>query len=430
MLRWKNAVLLCNSVLKKRVRAGILQLTLGIGLVICALCASMILLVYYSQTIFLYQNIDDRLRNNAVSGIQYGMAMKDELSFDALTTVDLFDEQIDSVDIVRKPWGVFEMIISTARHYDHSVSKAALIAASPDAFGKAAIYAPENNGPIYLVGNASIIGDAFVPERKFATGYINGKDYLGKKLHTGDAHKSKSEILPLDSVLLGELTAIVNRQPNGYNLNDLTSVPAKAEFPFGTNGSNYVFTTSQMLISESLKGNLIVHSTERLRVAAEAKLSDVILIARDIEIEEGFKGNIQCFATRTITVGRDCVLEYPSALMLMNGMDSLIVIRDNARVNGYVVIPGVDQTIGGKGTFKVEKKGILHGMAYVNGAADIQGSLWGHITVKQFLASSGTGRYSNHILDGRISSKRKSPYFPATELWANAKELTVAKWLN
>jgi hypothetical protein len=365
-----------------------------------------------------------------MSGIQYGMAMKEDLAFGDLNTVDLFGEEIDTVDIIRKPWGIFEMIVSTARHYNHSVSKAALIAAYPDSYGKAAIYAPENNSPIYLVGKATIVGDAYLPERKFATGYINGKDYNGKKLHTGKAQKSTATILPLDSVLITELSAIISQQTGGYNLNHLTSLPPKAEFPFVSNSSNYLFTTTQMLLSESLKGNLIVHSTERLRVSADAKLSDIILIARDIEIEDGFKGNIQCFASRTITVGRDCELEYPSALVLMNGADSLIVIRDNARVNGYVVIPGVDQTVGGRGTFKLEKKGILHGMAYVNGAADIQGSVWGHITVKQFLASSGTGRYSSHILDGKISSESKSIFFPATSLWANAKELTIAKWLN
>jgi hypothetical protein len=416
--------------LSRKVNAGILQLTLGIGIIICTLCASMILLVYYSQTIFLYQNIDDRLRNNAASGIQYGMAMKDQLQYGEKNTIDLFGDEIDTTEIVRKPWGIFEVIVSTARHYRRSATKTALVAAQPDAYGKAAIYSPENNSPIYLVGDASITGEVYVPERKFGTGYINGKDFLGKKLHTGKAYSSNTTILPLDSVLLKEMAALVNHEQGNYKVTPLSSLPMRTEFSFSSENSNYLFATTQLFIAESLKGNLIIHSTERLRVSADAKLSNIILIGRDIDIEDGFKGSIQCFASRTITVGQDCELEYPSALVLMNGADSLIVIRDNAKVNGYVVIPGFDQTIAGRGTFKIEKKGTLHGMAYINGAADIQGSVWGHITVKHFIASSGSGRYSNHILDGNITSKKRSPFLPASLLWGNSKNLTVAKWLN
>jgi hypothetical protein len=390
----------------------------------------MILLVYYSRLVYLTQSIDERLRNNAMSGIQYGMSERERLSFGTMRTVDLFGDETDTTEVVRRPWGIFELISVTARHYGHSNTRSALITALADEYGKASVYAPENNAPIYLVGTAAIFGEAYLPERKLSTGYINGKEYKGGKLIRGPIHVSKPEILKLDTLLLDAIESLEKREESNYRLKLLDELLPNDVRSFQPQEANYFYDNGRVSISYSLVGNLIIHSGEKISIQSEAKLSDIILIAPEIDIEKGFEGSIQCFATRSITVGADCKLKYPSALVLLNGTDSLIVIRKNALVEGYVVIPGTDQSLAGRSTFRLEKGATLHGMAYVNAAADIQGDLWGHMMAKIFMASSGTGRYSNHILDGNLNSEKRSPYFPGTLLWAHTKELTVAKWLD
>jgi hypothetical protein len=426
----RQFITVVKRLLNQRAEAGVLQLTLGIGIVISVISASMIILVYYSQMIFLQQNIDDRLRNNAASGIQYGMAMREKLKFNHEFTVDLFGEGIDTVTVIRKPWGIFEIIVSRARHFRHFSTRAAIISPLPDTLGSAAVYAAENQAPIYMAGYAAIKGPAYVPERKLTPGYISGHDFKGSKLNNKILKVSRKGMILIDTTLLHEVKAVYEQKQGAYYLQQREPFADPPELTIYDSLTQYIFSESNITLTESLNARVIIHSEEKIRVTANAKLSGVILIARDIDIDNEFEGDFQAFASRSITVGHDCQLRYPSALVLLNGSDSLIVIKHHSLVEGYVVIPGYDQTIASRGMFKLEKTATLHGMAYVNGGADIQGNLNGHITTKLFVATLGTGKHNAHILDGQINSELRSPYLPGNFLWGSSKKLTVAKWLE
>src|ERR1041385_1971214 len=88
--------------LNKRTSAGALQLTVGISVVIAALCSMMILLGYYARISSLQSDIKSALADNAVSGINYLMANRTQVDFNEKTSIDLFNEGIDSVSLVRK----------------------------------------------------------------------------------------------------------------------------------------------------------------------------------------------------------------------------------------------------------------------------------------------------------------------------------------
>jgi hypothetical protein len=417
--------------IQRRVNAGVLQLTLGIAIVISIICASMIMLVYYNKLIFLKQDIESELRDNAVSAIHYGMATRNNSLFNQPVSVDLFGEETDSVEITRKPWGVFEVIVAKAIRGEQVQIKTALITAMPDGIGKSAIYTPDNNAPLYLVGKTSIVGTAYLSERKLSTGYIDGKGYEGKTLITGDIKKSEYNIVTLDTSLLSEMKLVMDERPGVYKLNYLETLRVGSKLSFQSSETYYYHTEQSLTLSDSLRGNLIIHSAIKIRVTAEASMADIIVIAPDIDIDNGFTGSVQCFATRSITIGSDSNLEYPSALVLMGEeTDSTIVIREGARVNGLCVIPGYDQSTGSKGMLRIEKGAVLHGMTYINGRADIQGSVWGHITARSFTAKIQSSEYNSHLLNAEINADKKSVHMPGSLLWANTKELVVVKWLE
>jgi hypothetical protein len=130
-------------------------------------------------------------------------------------------------------------------------------------------------------------------------------------------------------------------------------------------------------------------------------------------------------------VGAESFLRYPSALVLVGReKDSTIVIGKEATVQGYVIIQGYDKSIGSKGTFKIEDKGRLQGMAYINGSSDIQGVLLGHLTTRSTQVKVQSAIYGNHILNGEINALKRSVFLPATSLWGNSKEMVIAKWLH
>jgi hypothetical protein len=414
-----------------RVQAGVLQLTLGISVVIAVLCASIILLAYYTKITFLQQDISLKLRNNAISGINYVMAQRTSLPFNQFKSWDLFGEETDSVTILRKPWGIFEVAVAIARQGQHTAVKSAMITALPDAAGQAALYIPDNNAPVYLVGKTSITGTVYASSRKFSTGFIDGKGYERDKLIDGEVKKSESLIPKVDTVLLYEIKLMMQTQTGAYNLKFSDRLPVGKRISFETPETEYYFSNQSIDLEDSLAGNIIIQSAIKIRVTASARLSDVILLAPDIDIDKGFEGNLQCFATRSITVGAESKMKYPTTLALIGGeQDSTIVIRRDAEVQGVVIIPGHDQTIGSRGVFKIEEKGVFHGMAYINGAADIQGSLWGHMTTRTTQVRIESTVYGNHILNGEINAEKRSEHMPASLLWANSKALIIAKWLQ
>lgn len=414
-----------------KVKSGVLQLTLGISLVISLLCASIILIVYYGKLTFLQHDIENRLRDNAASGIQYTMGNRTGMSFNTLSSIDLFGDGNDSVELVRQPWGIFELFKARATQGNHYCEKAALIAAIPSDVGLAAMYIPDNNAPLYLVGNTSIHGTVYGPDRKFAPGYIDGKGYEKSKLFDGDLKKSERLIPPLDTTLLIEMRSLLLNRESSYRLTEVDRMPIDSMVSFGEASTARYYSNQSIDIDDSISGNVIIQSAIKIRIGARAVLTDVIIVAPDVDIDNEFKGTVQCFAERSIVVGASCVLKYPSALVLCGASrDSTIIIRHDAIVEGAVVIPGHDQTIGSRAVFKLEKNATFHGMAYVNAGADIQGRIWGHITARSFQTNLNGAVYGNNLMNAEIDGTKRSPAMPATLLWGHTKELVIAKWLE
>ena len=403
-------------------RSGVLQLTLGISLVIAMLSGSVILIVYYSKLSFLQQDLNDRLRDHADSGIQYVMAAGPAIPYQEKQQMDLFGDQVDSVEITRRPWGVFELATARAWRGANHQFKAALIAPVPDDIGRSALYVPNNHAALYMVGKAKIRGTAYASDRKFTSGYIDGHDFEGDRFVYGEIKQSQSTLPVLDSALLKAIEPVFSDLPGGYRLQRQDRFP-RGIYDFRSGDTGYYFSNQSIDIEDSLQGNQIIHSAMRIRITARAVLQDVIVMAPEIDIEKGFRGSLQCFATRSIVVGEGSVLRYPSALVLMGDeQDSLIAISSGAKVNGIVVIRGIDQTVSSRSTFSLAKDAVLQGMAYVNAAADIQGTLRGHITAYTFQAKIKTAVYGGHIFNGVIDAVHRPPGLPATMLWANKKE--------
>lgn len=419
-----------RRLLRQKVNAGILQLTLGIAVIIALLCAAMILLAYYSRLSFLQQNIDLTLRDNTLSGIQYVMAHRQSLPFNEPGQRDLFGEGTDTVTIMRKPWGIFEIAVAQAQRGRHHASRTAILGAVPDSIGKSAFYTPDNNAPVYLAGHAKLVGTVYASERKFSSGYVDGKGYSRPRFVDGTIRKSAPAMPLPDTTLLHEIRKLQHQRPGAYKLKISDRLPAGSAIPFDTPETPYFYSQQVIDLDDSVQGQVIVHSAFRIRVTAHAVLNGVILIAPDIDIDNGFHGTVQCFAERTITVGAESELRYPSALVLLGGeRDSTIVVKRDARVSGVVIIPGYDQTIGSGGVFRVEEKAFFHGMAYINGATDIQGTVWGHIMTRTTQARVKESVYGNTILDGEVNGRNRSDYMPATLLWGNTNQRVITQWL-
>ena len=416
--------------MQTRLKSGVLQLTLGIGIIIGVLCMAMIMVVYYAKLFFLQHSVNDNLASNATSGIHYLMAEGKNFPYNKTRTLDLFHEEIDTVELTRRRWGLFDLVTTRSIRGNHEVVKSALLAAETDTITQSCLYIPNSNALIYMVGTALLRGNAYLPGRGLTPGSIKNNNFKSDRLIYGKMKKSNEHLPFMDTLYIHALQEILNGRDSMYHLKDIPENENRKHFSFDDLQPNYYYSSSSLHIDDSLSGNLIIHSATKVTITSTARLNDVIVMAPEIEILPGFNGRLQCIATEYIDVGEGSKLLYPSALVLAGKeMDSLIVVRSGAVVEGYAIIAGYNAYTGNAGLFKIEKDAVFHGIGYINCAAEIEGEVWGHLSIQSFNASEGTADYPNHFMDGTIDRTKCSVYMPAALLWGNSGKRIIAKWL-
>jgi hypothetical protein len=217
----------------------------------------------------------------------------------------------------------------------------------------------------------------------------------------------------------------------GYQLKYMDEFPGFRYYSFIGLHTNYYFRESEIVIQDSLSGNLLIESKSRITIRESARLQDVILKAPVIHFEKNFLGNVQCFANQMIEIDSGSEFEYPSALVLAGGeQDSLIWLKNDVKFSGVIVLPGHDATIGSRGVFRLDTGALMQGSAYVNGSADIQGKVLGHLTTRRFQAMIESTSYGNHLYNAVIDGTQAEIYKSASFLWGNSDQVVIAKWLE
>lgn len=418
------------GILSSRAKGGVLQLTLGIALVIAVICSSIVLLAYYSRLTILNSQIRNTLRDNARSGIEYINANRTDLSFFQSHQIDLFELGTDSVELVRRPWGLFEMFTANAFRGQIRFSKTALMTRSFAGQNVSSLYVPDNNASIYLAGKSDVRGTIYVSERKLTPGYAGGRGFEGKNFPEVDYKTSAKEMPVLDTLLLHFIRQLSNREgfmPVKTYIHNLSN---QSNFSFSQNVINIYYREEQITLRDSLAGNIVICSGTAVTILEAGHLEGAIIIAPTITVEEGFTGSVQLFSTHSILIGQNVNLTYPSSLVLMGqASDSIIHLRRGTRVEGLTVIQGYSQQQESAGIFRLDAGALFHGAAYINGSSDIQGEVRGHLTTKRVHASVDGQFYGNHILDGKLNFDLKSPYMPASLLWGTGPSI-LAKWIE
>lgn len=166
-----------------------------------------------------------------------------------------------------------------------------------------------------LVGNTKIIGDVLLPEQGVKSGNIAGTSYYGNQLIYGSVSNSIDNFPKIKNLEylknFIKYPTIVEGVP--FELEDALELHQS----FFEKTAIYQEENAIYLANISLRGNIIISSKTAIYVAASATLENLILIAPKISIDENFKGSFQAFATENIVVEKQCVLSYPSALMLL-----------------------------------------------------------------------------------------------------------------
>lgn len=417
-----------------KLRSGALQFTVFISVLIALLLGGLILYAYTFNYFKEQSRATIGIIQLADAGINYALDVKDA-PIDTLAITNL-ENQNQKVKIQIAPWGIFEKAIAITQHRKKKFKKIAIIAGEFESETSPTLYLQESYNPLTLVGNTKIKGNAFLPSQGVKPGYIAGQSYYGTQLIYGKVEKSGlrlPEVNPKTRTYIEDLTN--NNQ--SFEEQNILLAPNKKVINFFKNKTKYLYSTNDIVLNQmEIIGNVIIKSNTKIIVTKATNLRDIILIAPEIEIQDYTAGTFQAIATKKITLGNQCKLNYPSALALWDNpkmsinqdTDNGIFIAKESQIKGVVCYFNDNKnTSDFNAKIILEEKAKIKGQVYCQGSFELKGIVSGAVYAREFVANQAGSMFINHIYNGMIENKNIPQKYGGVLLENSPK--MVAKWL-
>lgn len=421
-----------------KLKAGALQLTLFISVVIAVLLASFLLYVHvYNKFSKQTQEVKQSIQY-AEAGIQY--ALSHSIPVNDSVVLSGFD-QFPETTVAKSFWGLFEKVISTTHTAHKSFKSTALLGGTYPSTGTA-LYVGNIYKALVVSGKTRIKGDAYLAPQGIKPGNMGGENYYGDLLLYGNQHKSKG-LMELSPGLLNHL----NQLPEAYTTvaqGDFIALEGKKEFRQSfLQPTRYLYQASPLYVEGvTLKGNIIIQSAASITISSNVNLSQVILLAPHIEFEEGFTGNCQAIASEKLIVHKNCHLNYPSALWVQPDPDSKIqvagtgkedmplVIEEGTEIKGVV---GYYYPVAANKNFQsqifMEPNTKLYGELFCTHQSELQGSVFGSVYSMGFIAHYGSSVFQNHLHSAVINNDSIHKAYGGL-LWKDDHKKSIVAWLH
>ena len=421
-----------------KLKAGALQLTLFIVVVIALLLASFLILVHTHQRFQVQTDFVIETVENTNKGINY--ALQNSVQLNDTLQLNLLGEDYKTLKIHKAYWGIFEKISAQSQIKNQAFQKVALIGASQPKLSRMALYVEDNNKPLVLVGNTTVKGLAFLPQRGVKSGNISGHSYYGSELIYGNTKTSTT---------LPELAAETLQQLERISENKIVGETQYIDLNQGDVFENSFMQPYQLVYSQNtivlsnktLTGHIIIQSQTEIIVENTSNLKDVVLMAPKISIKDNAKGAFQAFATESIDVGRHCYLDYPSALVVtIDGLDTEtqpnpqsqelirpIHIQSDSLIKGVIVFTTNQTATTYEPHVVIEEKATVYGEVYCNANLELKGVMYGSVFTSNFIAKQFGSVYQNHLYNAKIIVDSLQQEFVGLTFKDSKKD--IVKWL-
>ncbi|MBY8962534.1 hypothetical protein KJK34_07190 [Flavobacterium sp. D11R37] len=414
---------------KHKIFSGALQFTIFISVIIALLLAAVIIL-FYTHNFFLQQSQShNQLISLQNAGFNF-LKKQSKLSPDTLSIKLLESDKNYNVKVHLSQWGIYEKACVKTAHRKKEYTKVAFLGSSNQ--DRPALYLQDNFKPLAVVGKTKIDGNVFLPEQGIKTGNIAGHGYYNNKLVYGNVNQSNNK--------LPDLLHEYSKHLSGYFLftplnNDYIDISQKEVINSFTGSTKAIVSSHDITLQNvSYTGNIIIRSVTKITVRKTAKLTDVILVAPVIEFDDGFSGNVQAIASEAVTLGKDCKLNYPSAIVLNQSGNSLpfnyknkIHISENCNFKGTLCFFSDSADNNFMPNIYISKSSVIKGEVMCEGNLEMRGEVKGSIYTKYFVTNETGSIYVNHLYNAEVSPKELPANFSGI-LFKNQTK-GIAKWL-
>ncbi|WP_228235558.1 hypothetical protein [Allomuricauda sp. M10] len=390
----------------KKIKAGALQFILFIGAIIAVLLMAFVM-ISHSHTLF---NKKTDITIAVIQATDKGMDGSFDQPFEVGKTRELPEHDPLGIEtnVQKDYWGLLEKREVTSKKGKLKFTKIGLVGLREE--NRYALYLEDNNRPMVIAGDAKISGDAFLPERGIKMGNIQGFGYTKPQLVYGRRQQSSSRLPELNQEVvrqLGQLTGLTKGNTISFNKGEIIKNSFQEE-------TQIIQGAVIELENISLVGNIMVWASHEITVQPTANLRDVVLIAPQINIVVGTKGNFQALASNQIKVGRNCSLDYPSVLAVEKKgkfeksankqQEPSLIMEQGSSLSGIVLYWEENDSEGYGANIQIQENANVNGEVYCQGSLELKGNVYGSVTTKSFTALEKGNVYQNHLFGGNIDA--------------------------
>ena len=324
--------------------------------------------------------------------------------------VSLYGEGEAPIVIGRQRWGLYEAV-SIRHSKDDPSRKLYLMGRSIECRHRAALWLCDRNRALSLAGNTSISGPVYVPLNGINYTEISGRRFQGEQI-ASDMHKVSRRDLP---ELSQELYVYLDSLRGMESLSiDYRNIPGAGSYRSFEEPTIYAHCQIPGGVELHLNGNIVLFG-DRLVLSGKSDIHDILVLARSVIIEDGFRGRAQIFCEDSVRIGPNVRLEYPSgAFVDASGPNApCITVGEGSQVGGYLgVINGErDRYVLENPCFRLGRNALVRGLVYMDGSCDMAGAVKGAAYIKDCFYRDDRSVYSGTLYDVSVE-REDSLAFP------------------
>lgn len=424
---------------QRKIKAGSLQFSILVSIVIAVVISAFVLLSYTQQKFS--KQIEFAENAISISNEAFNYLKKQNIPYNDSIDYDL--EGAGSFVLHKTHWGIYDKVSSTGMHTTFKNHKIALMGGETPVKSRVAIHLDETNTPLVVVGDTRIIGNVILPEKGIKTGSIGGNSYKNNYLVNGviSTSEKKRPRIERDKKLYLEQLVKKGNIPS----QDSLFITADSDIISSTftTAPKWLYRKGIITINEQeIKNNIIVKSDTLIRVTAFAKAENILLVAPHIIIDNNVKANLQIIASKSITIEENVTLKYPSALVLLSKeqknsqnvnssikKDSLhgISIGDYSKINGSIVQIGPSSSSYPKSMVKISENAMVRGEIHTDQITELLGTVKGSAYIHQFETGAEGSIYRNHLYNTIIDTRGFPEVFCG--ITSEITQKNIVKWV-
>lgn len=379
-----------------------------------------------------------KLIANVNSAINLVLGKPEVLQVNQKKSVDLFDDGECIVELEGKNWGMYSVAVASSVWHNYSFSKTAMF--GDDIFNteQVALYLADNNNYLSLCGKTILKGICYLPKLGTKRAYIEGQSFVGAKMVDGEVKASAKKLPEINKELLER-----NKNYLQGTFQPTDSIRYFEEFREKDSIVNTFHNKTLVIVSNNkiqlefkfFKGNIIIYSKKEVEIQSNARIEDIIVYAPGVTVKTGFTGNLQIYASDSLTIEDDCIIRYPSVagLICIDKNDKVrrfLKVDEQSEVSGAVFLYNTGSTSKIQPVLSIGKETDIYGQVYCNTLTELKGNIYGSLYTTGFILKTPSSVYEDHLLNAVIDFSKLSLHFAGISLLEQPKQKELIKWLN